>query len=87
VAPITPVEIKAKQRALFTIMCPKIWRGVRTSADRSEPCATSKEIVLRLTSNREYDLSQDSGAEVGFQRVPNPTIHDRFDGIVLKRLI
>jgi hypothetical protein len=55
--------------------------------DRSEPCATSKEIVLRLTSNREYDLSQDSGAEVGFQRVPNPTIQDRFDGIVLKWLI
>jgi len=27
-APITPVEIKAKQRALLTIMYPKIWRGV-----------------------------------------------------------
>jgi hypothetical protein len=27
-APITLVEIKAKQRALLTIMYPKIWRGV-----------------------------------------------------------
>jgi hypothetical protein len=27
-APIMPVEIKAKRRALLTISCPMIWRGV-----------------------------------------------------------
>jgi hypothetical protein len=25
-----------------------------------------------------YDLSQDNDVEVGFRRIPNPTIHDRF---------